>query len=332
MIFKDPWITILIPFLLVFIVLFRSGQRIPGIRFPSRDLLGSLGRTWKTRFRGIPLALRLLAVAIAVLALAGPRGVLQETEFKAEGIDIVLLLDASGSMRAQDFQLGGSSRSRLFVAKQVAKEFVEGRKNDQIGLVAFAGVAYTVSPLTTDYGWLKRNLERVEAGLISPDGTAIGSAITSGLARLKNSQAKSKVMILLTDGVNNAGDIPPEEAARAAKAMGIKVYTIGAGSEQSVLTPVRDGFDLTYVFKNVAEIDEATLKGIASATGGKYFRAADTQGLREIYKEIDALEKTKLEIQGYKEYQEMFIWFLLAAVAALAAEFFLSNTLFFRIP
>jgi Ca-activated chloride channel family protein len=198
-------------------------------------------------------------------------------------------------------------------------------------LIAFAALAYTVSPLTTDYDWLAENLERIKLGIIK-DGTAIGSAISSSLSRLKDSEAKSKVVILLTDGINNAGKIDPIKASQAAKAMGIKIYTIGAGSKGYVPFPARDIFG-RHVYQNVRiELDEKTLKEIADTTGGQYFRAQDEESLRMIYKEIDNLEKTEIEKTGFKEYKQLFIGFLLIALLMIATEIILSNSLFMKMP
>lgn len=329
--FKDLWIILLIPFVLGLVIFLKRRQKVTSFQFSSTEIASSLKPTWKTRFQQIPYILRLLVIVLFFLALAGPRSVLEETVHKTEGIDIVLAIDSSGSMAAEDFVLKGKRQNRLAIVKKVVEEFVTERKNDRLGLVAFASLAYTVSPLTTDHSWLLTNLDRVELGLIK-DGTAVGSAIVSSVARLKNSDAKSRIIILLTDGVNNAGKIGPVEAARVAKAFDIKIYTIGAGTKGRVPFPVRDMWGRT-VYQNVLiELDEEMLQEVADITGGKYFRATDAESLRDIYEEIDALEKIKIEEHGYKEYKELFSFFLIAALMVLCLEVALAETVFLRIP
>ncbi|MDD5691502.1 MAG: VWA domain-containing protein, partial [Candidatus Omnitrophica bacterium] len=240
-------------------------------------------------------------------------------------------IDCSTSMLAEDFRLGGQRQNRIEVVKSVVKDFIMGRKNDRIAIVAFASRAYTVCPLTLDYGWLLDNLERVKTGLVE-DGTAIGSGIATSLNRLKDAKAKSKVVILLTDGRNNTGKISPLTAAEAAKALKIKVYTIGAGSKGPVPYPVKDFFGNTVYQPVQIDIDEDTLIKIAEMTGAKYFRATDTESLRKIYKEIDSLEKTDIEESGYLEYNELFNVFLILALVFLLSDIVLSNTVLRKIP
>ncbi|MCK5083083.1 MAG: VWA domain-containing protein [Candidatus Omnitrophica bacterium] len=331
MVFKDPWISLLIPVVLALIIFLRKRQRATSFRFSSTEIATSLKSTWRVRFRQVPYVLRLLAVILFLVALAGPRSVLEETVHKSEGIDIVLAIDSSGSMAAEDFVLKGKRYNRLDIVKTVVQEFVKERKNDRLGLITFARLAYTVSPLTTDHSWLLTNLDRVELGLIQ-DGTAVGSAIVSSVARLENSDAKSKVIILLTDGVNNAGKMGPVEAARVAEAFGIKIYTIGAGTEGRVPFPGRDPWGRKVYQNVVIKLDEKMLQEVADITGGKYFRATDTESLRDIYREIDTLEKVKIEEYGYKEYKELFGYFLMAALMLLFLEVVLANTIFLRVP
>tara|TARA_B100000315_G_scaffold115297_1_gene105829 strand:- start:6606 stop:7601 length:996 start_codon:yes stop_codon:yes gene_type:complete len=331
MAFKDPWILLLIPFVLLFSLRVLQNQSSPAFRFSSTDILKGVGGSWKTRFSYIQLILRFAAISLFIIALAGPQSVLQKSFHKTEGIDIVLAIDSSGSMAAEDFTIREKRYNRLAVVKGVVKEFIQQRYGDRIGLISFAALAYTVSPLTTDYDWLNANLERIDLGLIK-DGTAIGSAISSSLSRLKNSEAKSKVVILLTDGVSNAGKIDPLTAARAAKSLGIKIYTIGAGTEGYAPFPSKDIFGRS-VYRNVLiKIDEKTLKKIAEITEASYFRATDEKSLREIYNEIDHLEKTEIEKIGYKEYKQLFTAFLVAALLLIAMELILSNTLFMKVP
>jgi len=328
---KTPWILLTLPFVIAGVIfILRRGAR-PALRFPSTTGLGTLPVTWKIRLRRVPSILRLIVIILFLIALAGPRRVLEQTFIQSEGVDIVLAVDISGSMAAEDFMIGQQRVNRLEVVKNVVDEFIDQRQADRMGLVAFSGVAYTVSPMTTDHAWLKTNLKRLRLGLIK-DGTAIGSAITAALTRLVKSEAKSRLIILLTDGMNNAGKITPQEAARAAQAMGVKIYTIGAGSEGMVPFPVTDFWGRTVYQRIQIDIDEDVLREIADITDGYYFRATDTASLRDIYREIDQLEKSQIKEWGYKEYKELFVYFLLAALIVLILELILSNTLWLNIP
>ena len=268
---------------------------------------------------------------LLVLALARPRVPLEEARIQTEGIDIILTIDCSSSMLAEDFKIAGRRENRLEVVKKVVENFIKERKSDRIGIITFAVRAYTVCPLTLDHQWLIKNLERIKIGAIE-DGTAIGSAISSSLNRLKDTEAKSRIIILLTDGINNAGRISPLTAAEAATALGIKIYTIGAGVKGLAPYPMR-GFWGETVYQNVKiEIDETMLKEIARVSGGKYFRATDTKSLEEIYKEIDALEKTPVEETGFQEYKELFPVFLMLGLILLMSEIILSNTILRKLP
>lgn len=328
---KDTWILLLIPLFVFFCYRFRRTQKLSSIRFSSYRLFKGIRHTPKAFLARNLIWIRIIAVILFVIALARPRIPLQETKRQAEGIDIVLTLDASGSMRAEDFVFNKKRYNRLDIVKKVVGEFIRKRTSDRIGVVAFAARAYTVCPLTLDYDWLAKNIARIELGTIE-DGTAIGSAISSSLNRLKNTQAKSKIIILLTDGVNNAGKISPLTVASAAKVLGIKIYTIGAGTKESVPYPVQ-GFFGQKMYQNVKiPIDEDTLKKIAQTTGGMYFRATDTESLRDIYAEIDALEKTVVEETGFLQYQEMFPYFLLTGILLLLFEVVLSNTVLRSLP
>jgi Ca-activated chloride channel homolog len=219
----------------------------------------------------------------------------------------------------------------LDIIRQTVEKFVEERRDDRIGLIVFGSQAYTVCPLTTDHQWLLENLRQIRIGVIE-DATAIGSGIATSLLRLKNSKAKTKIIVLLTDGVNNSGKIQPLDAAKMAQAMGIKVYTIGAGTTGIVPFPVTDEFGNKHYEEAQFDLDEDTLQKIAMMTGAKYFRAADTDSLRRIYSEIDKLEKTKIEEKGYKQYEPLFWYFVDAALAVLALEIILTNTVFLKIP
>jgi Ca-activated chloride channel family protein len=248
-----------------------------------------------------------------------------------EGIDIVLTVDISGSMLAEDFEIGGKRYNRLYVVKQVVKDFIQKRVNDRIGLVVFAGRAYTQCPMTLDYNMLLQLLEKAEIGMIE-DGTAIGSAIGSSVDRLKNTKAKSKVIVLLTDGRNNAGEIDPFTAAELARALNVKIYTIGAGTKGLAPFPAVDLFGNRVMRQVKIDIDDNTLGEIAKITDGKYYRATDTNSLKEIYNQIDKLEKTETEVTQYTEYNELFHYFLLPAFGLLLVELGLRKTRFRKIP
>ena len=328
----DPLFLILIPVVILFFLYNRKKQdSVSAFKFSSGELVGRLKNSFKLKLSQNLIYLKFLAVALLIFALARPQTPVADSKIQSEGIDIVLALDCSTSMLAEDFKLGGQRQSRIEVIKNVVKDFIMGRKNDRIAIVAFASRAYTVCPLTLDYGWLLDNLERVKTGLVE-DGTAIGSGIATSLNRLKDSKAKSKVVILLTDGRNNMGKISPLTAAEAAKALKIKVYTIGAGAKGMAPYPVKDFFGNTVYQPMEIDIDEDTLIKIADATEAKYFRATDTESLRKIYKEIDALEKTTIEDKGYLEYNELFSVFLILSVSILLLDIVLSNTILRKIP
>jgi Ca-activated chloride channel family protein len=275
--------------------------------------------------------LRAIALCLIVFALARPQSSVEETIVETEGVDIVLIVDVSTSMLAEDFKLGTKRRNRLAVAKKVMEEFIGRREHDRIGLVAFAGRAYTICPLTLDYSWLLQNLERVEIGIME-DGTAIGSGISSALNRMRDTEAKGKVIILLTDGINNAGRISPLVAAEAARTLDVKIYTVGAGTRGAAPYPARDMFGRIVYQPIRIPIDEETLENIAAKTGGRYFRATDTESLREVYREIDSLEKRPIKERGFTEYKELFALFLLPGLALIFLEILLSNTILRRLP
>jgi Ca-activated chloride channel family protein len=328
---KTPLLLLLIPVILLVMLWRAKRTKAKAVVMPSEDLFITTRPSWRIRLKGLPFILRLLAVMLFIVALAGPRAVLEETVYKTEGIDIVLALDTSGSMAAEDFTIKGQRVNRLRIVKDVVRDFVEDRQNDQIGLIAFAGLAYTVSPLTTDYSWLKTNLDRIRLGLIK-DGTAVGSAIASSVARLRKSRGKSKIVILLTDGVNNAGEMDPLAAARLAEQFDIKIYTIGAGTKGYVPYPVTDVFGRKRYRKVIIDLDEDSLRQIAQITGGMYFRATDTNSLREIYAEINEMEKTEIEKIGFKEYKELFSIPLIIALCLLVIEIALKYTVFLQLP
>ena len=330
--FNNPWAFVFIPVVISFIIFsVLRKQDLPSLRYSSGELVRDLKPTLKiTLYKGMML-LRIAALIFLVTALSRPQQMLEESKIVSEGIDIVLALDTSTSMLAEDFKLEGHRANRLDAVKNVVSEFISNRHSDRIGIVAFASRAYTVSPLTLDYGWLMQNLERVTIGMIE-DGTAIGSGMSSALNRLKDTEAKEKVIILLTDGRNNAGKISPLTAAEAAEVLNIKIYTIGAGTKGLAPYPAEDFFG-NRVYRQVKiEIDEKSLQKIARKTGARYFRATDTDSLRKIYEEIDELEKTPIEEKGYTEYRELFHLFLIPGLLLLIIEIILRNTLLRRIP
>jgi Ca-activated chloride channel family protein len=299
--------------------------------FSSGELVSGLKPTLKQRLSSSLIALRAAAIILMIIALARPQTMLEGTKTVSEGVDIVLTLDTSTSMLGEDFMMGGRRINRFEVVRDVVKDFINKRRDDRIAMVAFAARAYTVCPLTTDYPWLYENLERVRVGMIE-DATAIGSAIASSVNRLRTSKTKSKVIILLTDGINNAGNISPLTAAEAAKALKIKVYTIGIGTKGLVPYPMKDIYGRT-VYQNISiPVDEESLKRIADITGGKYYRATDTETLWKIYDEINRLEKSNIEHFGYREYNELFYNFLIPALIVLFIEIFLGHTIFMKVP
>lgn len=326
--FANPYLlwllAIVVPMVAYYI--FRTLQGGAAIRISTVAGARNAPRTWRYWLRHIPFVLRTAAVALLIVALARPQGVEEQSRTNAEGIDIMLAIDISSSMLARDFQ-----PDRLTSAKEVAAEFVADRYGDRIGLALFAGESFTQSPLTTDKGTLQTLLMRLRSGIIE-DGTAIGNGLATAINRLRESEAKSKVIILLTDGVNNRGEIAPLMAADIAADMGIKVYTIGVGTRGKAPYPAVDMFgNMTFQMMDV-EIDEQTLSEIASRTGGRYFRATDGQKLKEIYDEINSLEKSKVEVMDMTIYHEYFLRFLLLAIALLVAEMLLDKVVLKRIP
>ncbi|MFQ6043517.1 MAG: VWA domain-containing protein [Candidatus Poribacteria bacterium] len=309
---------------------FRKSQG-GSIKFSSIENLKSISPSWTNWGREGLLFLRCVVIVLIAFAMARPQKGVEESKLVSEGIDIVLAIDVSGSMQAEDFQIAGERHNRLYVVKDVVRDFIKGRQNDRIGIVVFAGRPYTLCPLTLDYGWLIQNLDRAQIGMLE-DGTAIGSAIATGLNRLRESTAKSKVLILLTDGRNNAGRISPETAANIAKTLNVKIYTIGAGTKGMAPFPTLDFFGNKVYQPVKIEIDDESLAKIAQETGGKYFRATDTEKLRQIYSEIDKMEKTKIETPQYLEYREFYPYFLIPALVGFLTELALANTRFRRLP
>ncbi|NOY53387.1 MAG: VWA domain-containing protein [Deltaproteobacteria bacterium] len=327
--FDDPWNLILLLIIPIRIFFHQRRQR-GALLFSGLQTAKSLPRTGTVSASWGPLLLRSAALLFLIVALARPQSGRTTTEVLTKGIDIMLTLDTSGSMKALDFEIKGKRINRLAVVKKVVAKFIKGREHDRMGMVVFAGNAYTQCPLTLDRGVLLTLLDRVEIGPAG-DGTAIGSALATAVKRLKDSKAKSKVVILLTDGRNNTGKIDPETAAELAKNYNIKVYCIGAGTKGPAPFLVDSFFGKRYVYQNV-DIDEKTLKMIAATTGGRYFRATDTKGLEAIYKKIDSMEKTKVKVKEYSEYTEEFAWFLIPGLFFLGLEVVLENTFWRKIP
>jgi len=327
--FADPYFLLLlmiIPVLIAWYVKVHVRQR-GVVRFSNLAVLSKLRTSPKLRLRHSLFVLKMAALALVIIGMARPQSSFQEQEVLTEGIDIVIALDISSSMQAEDFK----PKNRLETAKVVAKDFIEGRTNDRIGMVVFAGRSYTQCPLTLDYGILVSFLEKIDIGMIE-DGTAIGMAIANSVNRLRDSKAKSKVVILLTDGRNNRGELDPITASQVAQSLDVKIYTVGMGKRGQALYPVNDPiFGKRYVFMPV-EIDEDMLQKIAVNTGGRYFRATDEKKLTEIFEEIDEMEKTKIEIKEYTRYSEEFGWFVIPALGLFLLQILLSNTVFRKIP
>lgn len=328
--FEDPWLLTLL--VLVPLMIFYDWKKIGSsqVRFSSVRTFEQLKPSFSLVLRKGLVFLRVLAMALFIMALARPQSGVKSTEISTEGIDIMLCLDTSGSMRALDFKDQGKRATRLAVVKKVVGEFIRGRKNDRIGMVVFGEEAFTQCPQTLDYGVLLSLLDSVEIGMAG-DSTAIGAAIGICTKRLKDLASKSKVIVLLTDGRNNAGSLSPLTAADIARTFNIKIYTIGAGTEGEAPFLVDSLFGKQYVYQKV-DLDEKTLKEIAARTGGQYFRATHTEALEAIYEQIDKMERTEVKIKEYMEYEELFIYFVLPGLVLLLVEVLLANTRLRKIP
>jgi Ca-activated chloride channel family protein len=324
MTFRDPWWLLAGLFAIALWWLSRLLRR-PALRFASAAGLRPVAAQSRPFWLRLPALAKLASLLLIVIGLARPRQGLETTKLTAKGIDIVLAVDVSTSMLAEDFEWQGQRRNRLEVVKHVVREFVEHRPNDRIGLVIFAGRPYTQSPLTLDHGWLLSQLERTKIGILE-DGTAIGSGIATGLNRLRTSKSKSRVMVLLTDGVNNAGTVTPDTAAELARSMAVKIYAIGAGTKGLAPFPAKDAFGRVVYQPAKIEVDDEGLTRIAEATGGLYFRATDTESLKRVYQQIDQLEKTTIEQPRYLVYREWYPWLVASALALLLLEIALSQT------
>lgn len=297
----------------------------PNFTYSSLQIFGRVPKTLKEKIVHLPAWLKIAAVTFFIIAAARPQSFSSGENFYAEGIDIAMVLDISGSMLAEDFK-----PNRVEAAKKVIDDFIAGRTNDKIGLVIFSGESFTQCPLTIDYNILRNLLKEIKTGMIE-DGTAIGNAIANGVNRLKDSKAKSKVMILLTDGVNNRGEIDPLTAAQIAQKFGIRIYTVGVGTIGEAPYPFQTPFGIRYQMVPV-EIDENILKQISGITGGKYFRATDNRKLVQIYEEIDRLEKTRVEVTSYRNAKELFYNWAFIGLFLLLADIGLSKTYLRRLP
>jgi Ca-activated chloride channel family protein len=323
MVFARPYFLLLL--LLLPLLAWLKGKRgqPPAFLYSSVRLVEGLTRTRRSHAGAFLAALRWMVLALLIVALAQPRLMKSETTVKASGVDIVVALDLSGSMSTPDYVVQGQSITRFIIAKAVLKKFIAGRPNDRIGLVVFAAQAFIASPLTLDHDFLLENLERLGIGTINSDATAIGDGLTTSLNRLRELKSKSKIIVLMTDGGNNSGKIDPLTAAKAAAALGVKVYTVGLGNREIVqqlgLPP---GF----------LPDEYTLQQISQMTGGKFYRANNAEELLAIYSEINKLEKTEAVVSKYTEYKELFPWLVAGGLVLLLIELVLGQTLLRRLP
>jgi Ca-activated chloride channel family protein len=329
--FENPIFFILLLLIPLMIWLKFSKKRHIFMPYSNVSNIKNLKASFRVKIYKLFPYIYLLILILLVIAIAGPQTPVAFVKRNKDVVDIELLIDVSTSMNAIDLSENNKKLNRLESAKIALKEFIEKRPDDRLGLIAFAAMPYNVSPLTLDHDWLLTQLNRLKTGMLE-DGTAIGSAISSAISRLKNSDAKSKIIILLTDGSNNAGKIEPMDAAKTAKALGIKIYTIGAGSNGVALIPVYDVFgDIRYVRQRVV-LNDNILKQIAEATGGKYFRATDLEKMKEIYKEIDKMERTKVKEESYFEYEKHYKIFTLFTILLLITLSVLNFTKIGRLP
>jgi len=321
----DPWLLSLAALLPLALWGWRRTGRPATLHFPALWMLARVGAGRRAHWRWLLVALRLAAALLVVVALARPQMGKAESRVFSEGVDIMLAVDVSGSMLAEDFTVNGQRANRLDAVKSVVREFVAARPQDRIGLVLFAARPYTQAPLTLDHGWLLQNLERAKVGMLE-DGTAVGSALATAVNRLEPSTSKSRIIVLLTDGQSNAGKVMPAQAAEAAKTLGFRVYTIGAGTRGTAPFPQVDPFGRKVYVNIPVDVDEDTLQRIAETTGGHYFRATDTDSMRRIYDDIDKLETTSEEGLQYLDYDELYVWMVIGALLLLIGEAILAQT------
>ena len=327
--FAAPWLllALLIVPLVIARYLFALSRAKGSVRFSDLGMVRGIKPSFAARVRHLPFTLRVVALALLVVAFARPQSGSTHEEILTKGIDIVLAVDNSTSMSAEDLK----PRNRLAVAKEAVSRFIEGRSNDRIGLVVFAGRGYTRCPVTLDYNVLQELLAGVEMAT-QDEGTAIGMGLVTAINRLRDSDAKTRVIVLLTDGRNNRGEIDPLTAATLAQSLGIRVYTIGVGTKGEVPYPVQDPFfGKRYIYLK-ADIDEDALTAIAKSTGGRYFRATDSSTLQEIFRQIDGMEKTDVKVRHYVRYAELFPWLLWPGLAAFVVEVTLTGTRLRRLP
>jgi Ca-activated chloride channel homolog len=332
MAFAHPYFLLLL--LLLPLLAWLKGKRVrsPAFLYSSVRLVEGLTRARRSRAGGFLLTLRWLILALFIVALAQPRLTKSETTVKASGVDIAVAFDLSGSMLSEDFLVKGERVNRFNLARSVLKGFIDKRPGDRIGLVVFASQAFIATPLTLDHDFLHENLDRLEIGSINQNQTAIGDALGTAVNRLRDLKSKSKIVILMTDGQNNAGKLNPLLAADAAATLGVKVYTVGIGVRGMAPMPGVDMFGRKVYQMMPVDVDEDTLQKIADKTGGKYYRADNAERFQQIYAEIDKLEKTEAVINKYTEFKELFPWFVWAGLALLLIELGLGQTIFRRLP
>ncbi len=329
--FAHTWALFLLLLLPAMAILRGKRGRDAAIQYSGLSLFGGLVRNRKVNASGWLSSLRYLTLACFIIALARPQWVDSSTQVQESGIDMMLAIDLSPSMQALDYHKDGQDISRVDVVRETVGQFIKDRPNDRMGMVVFAGDAYLMSPLTLDHDWLLQNVDRLQVGLAG-DATAIGSAIATSANRLRYEKGKSKIIVLLTDGSNNAGKITPFAAAQAAAALGIKIYTIGAGSSDVAKFPIRDMFGRTVYTTIPVDIDEDALKKIADIGHGKFFRAADYESIKHVYQEINKLETSEVAVKHFEHVKEYFIWALYPGLLFLGLEIALANTRWRRLP
>jgi Ca-activated chloride channel family protein len=338
--FAQPWFLLLL--LAIPLLAWFRGRSGPAaaLTFSSTATLRALGKSSAARAGKFLRALLLVSLALFAVAMARPQLGKSLTQVEASGIDIVLALDVSGSMLTKDFTIGGEQATRIDAIREVTRKFIEARPNDRIGIIAFAGRPYVVSPMTLDHDWLLKNLDRVKIGLVE-DGTAIGSGMAAAANRLNDKRSKSRVIVLLTDGENNTGKIPPNTAAEAIKALKVHFYAIGAGINGIAPTPVfnpQNGKPVTDMFGNVmyqnqrVHFNEAGLKEVAKIAEGQFYRATDTKSLEQIFSDIDKLEKTTVSVKKYQQYRDLFPICIATGLGLLFAQLLLSQTIWKKLP
>jgi Ca-activated chloride channel homolog len=332
MTFGHPYFLLLLLWLPVLAWLKGKRGEPPAFVYSSVQLVRGILNITRTRSGGFLSALRWLALALLIVALAQPRFTRSETKVTASGVDIVVALDMSGSMISEDFEVRGERVNRFNMARAVLEQFIEKRPNDRIGLVVFATQSYIATPLTLDHEFLNRRLDQLQIGAIDENHTAIGSALSTAVNRLREVKSKSKIVILMTDGQNNAGKIEPLIAAEAAQALKVKVYAIGVGTRGMAPMPVYFGGRRMGSQMQPVDIDEVTLQKIADLTQGKYYRADNTARFQAIYSEIDKLEKTEKEVKKFAQHRELFPWVITPGLLLVLLETLLRHTAFRRLP